>query len=60
MTVTQTKPAKRGRKPTWRDGNLEQAKKLAALGATDVEMAKFFRVSLRTFMRWKVSNPEFF
>ena len=59
MTVTQTKPAKRGRKPTWRDGNLELAKKLAALGATDAEMAKSFRVSLRTFMHWKVSHPEF-
>jgi hypothetical protein len=41
------------------DGNLEQAKKLAALRATDVEMTKFFGVSLRTFMRWKVSHPEF-
>jgi hypothetical protein len=59
MTVTHTKPAKRGRKPTWKDGYLEQARKLAALGATDVEMADFFGVSLRTFMRWKVSKPEF-
>jgi hypothetical protein len=58
-TLRKAKPAKRGRKPTWKDGNLEQAKKLAALGATDVEMADFFGVSLRTFMRWKVSKPEF-
>src|SRR5262245_30989656 len=58
-TRSKANSAKRGRKPTWRDGNLEQAKKLAALGATDVEMADFFGVSLRTFMRWKVSKPEF-
>jgi hypothetical protein len=52
-------PAKRGRKPTWRDGNLEQAKKLAALGLTEAEMADFFGVSSKTFTRWKLSNAEF-
>ena len=58
-TPRKANPKKRGRKPTWRDGNLEQAKKLAALGATDVEMAESLGVSLRTLMRWKVSHPEF-
>src|SRR5262245_10773776 len=58
-TPRKANPAKRGRKPTWRDGYLEQAKKLAALGATDVEMADFFGVSLKTLTRWKVSRPEF-
>src|SRR5690242_5129344 len=48
-----------GRKPTWRDGYLEQARKLAALGATEVEMADFFGVSHKTFTRWKVSRPDF-
>jgi hypothetical protein len=50
---------RRGRKPTWRDGNLEQASKLAMLGLTDAEMADFFGVSAKTFTRWKLSKPEF-
>src|SRR5262245_53375934 len=58
-TPRKTNPQKRGRKPTWRDGYLEQAKKLAALGATEVEMANFFGVSPKTLTRWKVSRPEF-
>jgi hypothetical protein len=58
-TPRKPNPQKRGRKPTWRDGNLEQAAKLAALGLTDAEMAEFVGVSLRTFMRWKVDSPEF-
>jgi hypothetical protein len=52
-------PAKRGRKPTWRDGFLKRARKLAALGLTDVEMAAVFGVSSRTLTRWKRSKPEF-
>src|SRR5262245_36178188 len=58
-TAGKAKPAKRGRKPTWRDGNLEQTAKLAALGLTDTEMADFFGVSTKTFARWKLSKPEF-
>jgi hypothetical protein len=50
---------KRGRKPAWRDGYLEQAKKLVTLGATDAEMANFFGVSHKTLTRWKISKPEF-
>jgi hypothetical protein len=58
-TPRKANPQKRGRKPAWRDGYLEQARKLAALGAIDIEMADFFGVSLKTFTRWKVSKPEF-
>jgi hypothetical protein len=58
-TPRKANPQKRGRKPAWRDGYLEQARKLAVLGLTDAEMAKFLGVSLRTFMHWKISNPEF-
>ena len=58
-TPRKPSPQKRGRKPTWRDGTLEQAKKLAALGATDVEIADFFEVSVKTLIRWKASHPEF-
>jgi hypothetical protein len=58
-TPRKPNPQKRGRKPTWQDGNLELAKKLAMFGLTDVEMADFFGVSSRTFTRWKLSKPEF-
>jgi hypothetical protein len=56
---SRAKPAKRGRRPTWREDNLEQARKLATLGLTDVELAELVGVSLRTFARWKVDCPEF-
>src|SRR5262245_7661242 len=58
-TPRKSNPQKRGRKPAWRDAYLEQAKKLAALGATDADIADFFGVSSRTVMSWKVAKPEF-
>lgn len=36
-----------------------QAQKLAALGATDIEVADFFEVDVRTVYRWKHDHPEF-
>lgn len=36
-----------------------QAQKLAALGATDIEVADFFDVDVRTVYRWKHDHPEF-
>src|SRR5262245_58650423 len=59
-TPRKANPKKQGRKPTWNDAYLEQAKKLAALGATDADIADFFGVSARTVMSWKVAKPEFF
>lgn len=38
---------------------VEQARKLAELGATDREVADFFEVEERTLNRWKNSHPEF-
>lgn len=38
---------------------VEQAKKLALLGATDKEIADFFEVSDRTLNRWKLESEEF-
>lgn len=38
---------------------IEQAAKLCALGATDVELADFFEVDVRTIYRWKHTQPEF-
>src|SRR5277367_6916894 len=36
-----------------------QAKKLCELGATDIELADFFNVSVRTIYRWSIEFPEF-
>jgi hypothetical protein len=39
---------------------VKQAKKLAKLGATDIEVADFFGVTVRTIHNWKNTNHEFF
>lgn len=36
-----------------------QAEKLAKLGATDMEIADFFEVDVRTIHRWKLENDAF-
>lgn len=38
---------------------IAQAKKLCALGATDIELADFFGVNAATLYRWKISEPGF-
>lgn len=37
----------------------KQAEKLAALGATDMEMADFFEVDVRTIYRWRNAHEGF-
>jgi hypothetical protein len=37
----------------------EQAQKLCRLGATDIDLADFFKVSDRTIYRWQTEHPEF-
>ena len=37
----------------------EQARKLCRLGATDIEIADFFEVDVRTLYRWKGEHEEF-
>jgi hypothetical protein len=37
----------------------EQAKKLCELGATDREIANFFKVKERTIYRWQIQFPDF-
>jgi hypothetical protein len=49
----------RGRPTEYRDEYAEQAEKLAALGATDQEIADFFEVDVRTVYRWKHTHPDF-
>jgi hypothetical protein len=47
-------------RPSKRDGiDLEQVEKLARKGWTDLEMAEFFGMDVRTWYRWKGSDPEF-
>lgn len=38
---------------------VEQARKLSELGATDVELADFFGISVATIYRWKIEFIEF-
>lgn len=37
----------------------EQARKLCQLGATDMELADFFKVDVRTIYRWKHTHEDF-
>ena len=47
-----------GRPSKWKDEYLELARKAAALGATDREVAEFLDVSERTLNYWKQDKPE--
>lgn len=51
--------SKVGRPSSFKPEFVEQAKKLCALGATDVEMADFFDVAVSTFYKWKNEFPQF-
>jgi len=48
-----------GRPTTWDERNIAIAETLAGLGATDLEIAQAFEVSIRTIHRWKLEYPEF-
>lgn len=48
-----------GRPPTYDPAFAAQAKKLCALGATDMELADFFGVATRTIYAWRNVHPEF-
>ena len=49
----------RGRPSAYKPEFAEQAAKLCELGATDYELAKFFKVNTATIYRWRNSIPEF-
>lgn len=51
--------AKRGRPSSYKPEYAEQAIMLCKLGATDEELARFFKISVRTLYRWKAQFPEF-
>ena len=46
-----------GRPTLFKPEYVEQAEKLAVLGATDEEIGDFFGVSARTIYRWKLDHP---
>lgn len=48
-----------GRPSSYRPEYAQQAIKLAQLGATDMEVADFFEVDVRTVYRWKHDHPDF-
>src|SRR5258706_16428035 len=48
-----------GRPTAYRPEFVDQAAKLCELGATDVEVADFFGVAIRTVADWKTRYPEF-
>ena len=52
-------PKKAGRPSKFKPEFLEQATKLTELGATDVEIAAFFKISEKTLNTWKVTVPGF-
>ncbi len=57
--MAKTKQAGPGQPTLYKAIYAEQAAKLATLGLTDVEIADFFKVSVRTVHRWKGAHPEF-
>lgn len=58
-TVDGSPQARIGRPSTYQKSYAEQAKRLCELGATDIEVADFFDVSIPTLYRWKIKYPEF-
>lgn len=61
MSDDKAKPGKHpgGRPSSYKPEYAKHAEKLAALGATDIEVADFFQVDVRTVYRWKHDYPEF-
>lgn len=51
--------ARTGRPTKFRLEFVEQAEALAKFGATDADMAAFFKVDIRTFDRWKLQHEHF-
>lgn len=51
--------AKKGRPTSFKPEYVEQAQKLCGLGATDAELADFFKVTTVTIWRWQSAHVEF-
>lgn len=48
-----------GRPAKFKPEYIEQSQKLCKLGATDIEIADFFGIDVRTLYRWKGDFPAF-
>lgn len=48
-----------GRPSKYKPEFVQQAEKLCRIGATDIEIADFFEVDVRTLYRWKGEHEEF-
>jgi hypothetical protein len=48
-----------GRPTSYHDSYPQQAEKLCELGATDAQIADFFKVHISTLYLWKHTHPEF-
>jgi hypothetical protein len=48
-----------GRPTSYRPEFVDQVRKLCQLGATDVEVARFFQVDPSTIYHWRIQHPEF-
>lgn len=59
MTMLNVKRKKRGRPTKYKTEFAAQAEKLCKLGATDIEIADFFEVDVRTVYRWKGEHGAF-
>lgn len=51
--------SERGRPTDYEPKFAEQAQRLCQLGATDIELAEFFGVDVRTVYRWKHAHDDF-
>lgn len=49
----------RGRPSKFKPEFVQQAEKLCRLGATDIEIADFFEVDVRTLYRWRSEHDDF-
>jgi hypothetical protein len=58
-TNTMAAKPKAGRPSSFKPEYIEQARKLAGLGATDREAADFFNVAESTLYLWKHTQPDF-
>jgi len=52
-------PKPKGRPSDFKPEFIDQAKKACELGATDADLAEFFKVDVRTIYRWKHEHPDF-
>lgn len=52
-------PPKRGKPSSFQEEFCDQAEKLCRLGATDLDVADFFGVDVRTIYRWRLAHDSF-